>query len=53
MHAGVPQSSKLSPKLFSFHLADIPTPVDPVKCICYADDITVHVSRVKIPELEN
>ena len=40
VHATVPQGSKLSPSLFSFYLADMPRPTEPVKR-CYADDITV------------
>ena len=52
VHTGVPQGSKLSPTLFSFYLADMPAPTEPVKRICYADDITVYASGVKIPELE-
>ena len=41
IHTGVPQGSKLSPTLFSFYIADMPRPTEPVKRICYADDITV------------
>ena len=48
IHAG----SKLSPTLFSFYIADMPRPIEPVRRICYADDITVWASRVKISELE-
>ena len=43
----------MSPTLFSFYLADMPRPTEPVKRICYADDITVWASGVKIPELEH
>ena len=53
VHTSVPQGSKMSPTLFSFYLADMPRPTDPVKLICYADDITIWVSGVKIPELEH
>ena len=53
VHTGVPHGSKISPKLFSFYLADMPRPTKPVKWICYADDITVWASGVKIPELEH
>ena len=45
--------SKMSPTLFSFYLADMPGPTEPVKRICYADDITVWASGVKLPELKH
>ena len=44
----VPQVSKLSPTLFSFYIADFPRPTEPVRRICYADDITVWDSGVNI-----
>ena len=53
VHTGVPQCSKMSPTLFSFYRADMPRPTEPVKRICYADDITVWASGVKIPELKH
>ena len=53
VHTGVPQGSKMSPTLLSFYLADMPRPTEPVKRICYADDITVWASGVKLPELEH
>ena len=53
IHTGVPQGSKMYPTLFSFYLADMPRPTEPVKRICYADDITVGASGVKLPELEH
>ena len=53
LHTGVPQGSKIAPTLLSFYLADMPRPTEPVKLICYPDDITVLTSRVKIPELEH
>ena len=46
-----PQGSKLSPWLFSFYLADMPRWTEPVKRICYADDITGWASGVNILEL--
>ena len=49
---GVPQGSKLSPSLFSFYIADMPIPTEPVKRVCYADDLTVWASGVNIPDLE-
>ena len=49
---GVPQGSKLSPSLFSFYIADMPIPTEPVKRVCYADDLTVWSSGVNIPDLE-
>ena len=53
VHTGVPQGSKMSSTLFSFYLADMPRPTEAVKRICYADDITVWASGVKIQELEH
>ena len=44
----VPQGSKL----FSFYIADMPIPTDPVKRVCYADDLTVWASGVNIPDIE-
>ena len=41
VHNGVPQCTKMSPTLFSLYLADMPRLTEPVKQICYADDITV------------
>ena len=52
IHTGVPQGSRLSPTLFSFYIAGMPRPTEPVRRICYADDITVWASGVKIAELE-
>ena len=47
VHTGAPQGSKMSPTLFSFYLADMPRPTEPVKRICYADDITVWSSGAR------
>ena len=52
VNTGVPQDSKLSPSLFSFYIADMPIPTDPVKRGCYAHDLTVWASGVNIPDLE-
>ena len=52
IHNGVPLGLKLSPPLFSFYIADMPRPTEPVRQIFYADDITVWASGVKISELE-
>ena len=53
VNTGVPQGSKLSPSLFSFYIADMPIPTEPVKRVCYADDITLWATRVNIPDLED
>ena len=52
VNTGVLQGSKLSPSLFRFYIADMPRPTDPVKRVCYADDLTVWASGVHIPDLE-
>ena len=52
VNTGVPQCSKLSPLLFSFYIADMQRPTDPVKRVCYADDLTVWASGVNILDLE-
>ena len=49
----VPQGSKLSRSLFSFYIADMPRPTEPVKRVCNADDITVWATGVKSPDLED
>ena len=45
--------SKMSPTLFNFYLADMLRPTEPVKRICYADDLTVWASGLRISELEH
>ena len=52
VNTGVPQGSLLSPSLFSFYIADMPIPTDPVKRVCYADDLTMWASGVDIQDLE-
>ena len=52
VNTGVPQGSKLSPSLFSFYIADMSRPTDPVKRVYYADDLTVWASGVNILDLE-
>ena len=42
----------MSPSLFSFYIADMPIPTEPVKRVCYADDLTVWALGVNIPDLE-
>ena len=41
IHNGVLQGSMLSHNLFSFYIAGMPLPTEPVRWIGYADDITV------------
>ena len=50
VNTGVRQCSKRSPSKFSFYIADTPRQTEPV---CYADDITVRATGVKIPDLED
>ena len=53
VHTGVPQGSKLSPSLFSFYIADMPTQTEPVKWVCYADDLTMWATGVNIPDIKD
>ena len=53
VNTGVPQGSKLSPSLFSFYIADMPKPTEPVKRVCYADDLPLWFTGVKIPYLKD
>ena len=53
INTSVPQGSKLSSSLFNFYITDMPRPTEPVKRVCYADDLTVCATRVKIPNLED
>ena len=52
VNSGVRQCSKLSPSLFSFYISDMPRPTEPVKRVCYGDDLTVWATGVNIPDLE-
>ena len=51
VNTGVPQGSKLSPSLFSFYIADMPMQIEPVKRVCFADDLTMWATGVKIPDM--
>ena len=53
VNTAVPQGSKLLPSVFSFYIADMSMPIEPVKRVCYADDITVWATGVKIPDMED
>ena len=53
VHTGVPQGSNLSPSLINLYLVRISRSTEVIKQICYADDITVWASGVKITELEH
>ena len=50
---GVPQGSKLLPSLFSFYIAGMPMPTEPIKRVCYADDLTVWATGVNISDMED
>ena len=47
------KAPKGSPSLFSFYIADILIPTEPVKRVCYADDLTVWATGVNIPDMED
>ena len=53
VNTGVPQGTKLSQSLFRFYIADMPMPTEPVKRVCYADDLTMWATRVEIPDMED
>ena len=50
---GVPQGGVLSPILFNFYVALMPTPPTGIKLITYADDCTVAASGVDVIEVTN
>ena len=52
VNTGVPKGSKLSSSMVSFYNADMPRPADPVKRVCYIDDLTVWASGVNISDQE-
>ena len=45
--------SRMSPSLFNYYIADMPSLTPPVNRVCYADDITVWATGPKIPQLES
>ena len=51
VNTGITQGSKLSPSLFSFYIADILRPAQPVKRVCYADDLTIWATGIKSKQL--
>ena len=51
VNTGIPQGSKLSPSVFIFYITDMPRQRKPTKRVCYADDLTVWPTGVKIPDL--
>ena len=50
---GVAQGGDVSPMLFDYYLADIPTPPPKIKLINYADDITIYTSGPVVSDLIN
>ena len=52
VNTDIPQGSKLSTSLFNFYIPDMPRPTESVKRICYADDLTMWGTGVKIQDLE-
>ena len=53
VRTGVPPGSKLSHSLFNYYIYDMSRPSPSVKRVCYADDITVWTSGLKIPQMES
>ena len=53
MKTGVVQGGVLSPALFNYYLADIPTQPPDIKLITHADDITMYKSRPVAADLIN
>jgi retron-type reverse transcriptase len=45
---GVPQGGVISPQLFTFYIANMPTPPNNIQIITYADDITIISSDTNI-----
>ena len=39
--------------MFSFYISDMSRPTELVKRVCYADNLTVWATGVKIPDLED
>ena len=50
---GVVLGGVLSPALFNYYLADIPTPPPKIKQIKYADDFTIYISGPVVADLIN
>ena len=53
VNSGVRKGSKLSPSLFIFYIADMSMLTEPAKRVCYADDLTVWNTGVKIPDMKD